>query len=70
MITDKHGKNWTPNAERTLYTCDDGVQMVVNPEWSEEAIIDLINHDYVAPKTDAERIAELEAQLAALLSRL
>ena len=32
--TDQHGKNWTPNAERTLYTCDDGVQMVVNPEWS------------------------------------
>jgi len=70
MIIDKHGKNGTPNADRTMYTCDDGMNLVVNPEWAEQAIVDMPNFDYVPPKTDAERIAELEAQLAALLSRL
>lgn len=70
MIIDKHGKTWTPNADRTMYTCDDGMNLVVNPEWSEQAIIDMLNFDFVPPKTDADRIAELEAKLAALLSRL
>lgn len=70
MITDKHGKTWIPNAERTIYTCEDGMQVLVNPEWSELAIAHMFNAEFVSPKTDAERIAELEAQLAALLSRL
>lgn len=70
MLTDKHGNIWTPNAERTMYTSSHGFSIIVNPQWPEEGILEALNTDATPPKSDAERIAELEAQLAALLARL
>ena len=70
MLTDKHGNTWTPNAERTMFSGSNGINIIVNPEWTDAAILDYLNADATPVKSDAERIAELEAQLATLLARL
>jgi hypothetical protein len=51
-------------------SCEDGRKVQGNAEMTDEY---LVSGAYIVPeptKTDAERIAELESQLAALLSRL
>lgn len=72
MITDNTGLTWEFNQERTQITSATGQVIIINPEWPDHAVVEMVNATRTAPaiKSDAERIAELEAQLAALLSRL
>lgn len=47
--------------------------MLVNPSSNDEQVLSAIEQSYIpvpVEKTDAERIAELEAQLAAVLAKL
>lgn len=73
MITDSKNIVWTPSEDRSLWTASNGSKLLANPASNDEQILTIIEQLYVpAPveKTDAERIAELEAQLAALISKL
>ena len=51
-------------------TCEDGRIVLGNPEMTDEYLVSAAYMEPTPVKTDAERIAELEAKLAALLSRL
>jgi hypothetical protein len=65
---DQNGLTWTRSEDRLSITCEDGRVVQGNAEMTDEYLVSVA---YLpAPKADAERIAELEAQLAALLSRL
>jgi len=73
MITDSKNNIWTPSEDRSLWTASNGSTLLVNPASNDEQVLASIEQMYVpAPveKTDADRIAELEAQLAALISKL
>lgn len=73
MITDSKNITWTPSEDRSLWTASNGSTLLVNPASNDEQVISSIEQIYApqpVEKTDAERIAELEAQVKALLSRL
>lgn len=73
MITDSKNITWSPSEDRSVWTSSEGSTLIVNPDSTDEQILVGIEQMYVtAPveKTDAERIAELESQVAALLSKL
>jgi len=65
---DQNGLTWTRSEDRLSITCEDGRIVQGNAEMTDEYLVSVA---YIpAPKSDADRIAELEAQLSALLSRL
>jgi hypothetical protein len=65
---DQNGLTWTRSEDLLSITCEDGRKVLGNADMTDEHLVSAV---YLpAPKSDAERIAELEAQLAALLSRL
>jgi hypothetical protein len=73
MITDSHNITWTPSEDRSLWTASNGSTIIVNAACTDEQVLASIEQTYISQpveKTDAERIAELEAQLAALLSKI
>lgn len=73
MITDSKNVTWTPSEDRSVWTSSEGFILIVNPDSNDEQILVSIEQMYksaTVEKTDAERIAELEAQVAALLSKL
>jgi hypothetical protein len=73
MITDSKNITWTPSEDRSRWTSSDGSTIIVNAACTDEQVLASIEQMYLpqpVEKTDAERIAELEAQLAALLSKL
>ena len=65
---DQNGLTWTRSDDGLSITCQDGRKVIGNPEMTDEYLVSVAY--LTPPKSDAERIAELEAQLAALLSRL
>jgi len=67
---DNNGKVWTRSEDRRSITCEDGRMAYANEAMTDEAMVYAVYSLEVPTKTDAERIAELEAQVAALLSRL
>jgi hypothetical protein len=65
---DQNGLTWTRADDGLSITCEDGRKVLGNPEMTDDYLVSVA---YLPPpKSDADRIAELEAQLAALLSRL
>ena len=68
--TDHNNLVWTRSEDLTSITCEDGRQVLGNPEMTDEYLVSVAYQSAEPVKTDAERIAELEAQLAALLSKL
>ena len=73
MITDSKNITWTPSEDRSLWTASNESTIIVNPASNDEQVLMVIEQMYVpqpVEKTDAERIAELESQLAALISKL
>ena len=69
--TDQNNLLWTRSEDLLSITCEDGRVVLGNAEMSDEYLVSVAYQTAETPaKSDAERIAELEAQLAALLSRL
>lgn len=68
---DQNGLAWTRSDDRLKITCEDGRTVMGNPEMTDDYLVSVA---YLPPpepeKTDADRIAELEAQLAALIASL
>ena len=67
---DQNGKTWTRAEDGQSINCEDGRKVLGNPEMTDEYLVSVAYQAEVPVKSDAGRIAELEAQLAALLSRL
>lgn len=73
MITDSKNIIWTPSEDRSVWTSSEGGTLLVSPEANNEQVLSSVEQSYLpqpVEKTDAERIAELEAKLAALISKL
>lgn len=73
MIIDSRNITWTPSEDRSLWTSPEGNRIVINPASNDEQVLASIEQTYVpalVEKIEAERIAELEAQVAALLAKL
>lgn len=72
MITDSLSRTWTPSADRSQWICSDGSRITTNPCATDAQVLACLESliSEPAPKTEAERIAELEAQVAQLISRL
>ncbi len=72
MIQDSQGKTWTRSEDRLELICEDGRKVLGNAEMTDEyllSVAEYVPEPVVEVKTDAERIAELEAKLATLLSK-
>ena len=73
MLQDSKGFKWTRSADRIYLICEDGRQIQGNEDMTDEYLLSVAEFSYLdnlPAKTDAERIAELEAQVKALLSKL
>lgn len=68
--TDHNGLVWTRSDDLLSITCEDGRQVLGNAEMTDEYLVSVAYQAETPAKTDAERIAELEAQVKALLSKL
>jgi hypothetical protein len=69
-FTDHNGLAWTRSDDRLSITCSDGRSVFGNEEMTDEYLVSVAYQADVPQKTDADRIAELEAKLAALLAKL
>jgi hypothetical protein len=68
--TDHNNLVWTRSEDLTSITCEDGRQVLGNAEMTDEYLVSVAYQSAEPVKTDAERIAELEAQVQALLAKL
>jgi hypothetical protein len=67
---DQNGLTWTRSEDRQSITCEDGRVAMGVPEMTDEYMVSVSYKATEPVKSDAERIAELEAQLATLLAKL
>ena len=67
---DHNGLTWTRSEDRLSISCQDGRKVLGNADMTDEHLVSAAYYVPEPVKTDADRIAELEAQLSALLSRL
>jgi hypothetical protein len=67
---DQNNLTWTRSADGSTMTCQDGRVVIGNADMSDEYLVSVAYQSQAPQKSDAERIAELEAQLAALLAKL
>jgi len=68
--TDQNGLLWTRSEDLLSITCEDGRVVLGNAEMTDEYLVSVAYMTAEPVKSDAERIAELEAQVQALLSKL
>jgi hypothetical protein len=68
--TDQNNLVWTRSEDLLSITCEDGRTVFGNAEMTDEYLVSVAYQVSEPVKSDAERIAELEAQLAALLAKL
>ena len=67
---DQNGLIWTRSDDRLSIKCEDGRQVLGNEEMTDEYLVSVAYQAEQPVKTDADRIAELEAQVKALLAKL
>jgi len=68
-FTDHNGLVWTRSDDLLSITCQDGRQVLGNAEMTDEYLVSVAYQSAEPVKSDADRIAELEAQLAALIAK-
>jgi len=68
--TDHNNLVWTRSEDLLSITCEDGRQVLGNAEMTDEYLVSVSYQSAEPIKTDADRIAELEAQVKALLAKL
>lgn len=67
---DQNGKTWTRSEDGLKITMQDGSTIYGNAQMTDEYLVSLYYNPPIPEKSDAERIAELEAQLAAIIASL
>ena len=72
MITDSKNIIWTANEDRSLWTSSEGSCLYISPDATDEQVLSCIvsMRADVPAHSDSDRIAELEAQVKALLAKL
>ena len=70
IFTDHNGLVWTRSDDLTSITCQDGRSVLGNSEMTDEYLVSVAYQTETPQKSDAERIRELEAQLAAIMAKL
>jgi hypothetical protein len=68
--TDQNNLVWTRSNDRLSITCEDGRSVLGNAEMTDEYLVSVAYQVETPVKSDADRIAELEAQVTALLAKL
>ena len=68
--TDHNGLVWTRSDDRLSIKCQDGRTVLGNEQMTDEYLVSVAYQASEPVKTDADRIAELEAQVKALLAKL
>lgn len=72
MIIDSKNIEWTQGEDKSEWISSEGFKLIINEEANEEQVLNCIESMYAPQpiqKTDAERIAELEAKVEQLLSK-
>jgi hypothetical protein len=73
MIIDSQGKHWNRSEDRLELVCEDGRKVVGNVDMTDDYLLTVAEcvHEPIVPeKSEADRIAELEAQVKALIAKL
>jgi hypothetical protein len=73
MLQDSKGFKWSRSDDRIYLVCEDGRQIQGNEEMTDEYLLSVAEMSYLdnlPTKSEADRIAELEAQVKALLAKL
>lgn len=73
MIIDSQGKQWNRSVDRLELVCEDGSKVQGNADMTDEyllSVAEYVPEPIVPEKSEADRIAELEAQVKALLAKL
>ena len=64
---DQNNLTWTRSTDLLSITCQDGRKVLGNPQMTDEYLVSVAYQTEQPIKTDAERIAELEAIVAQLI---
>lgn len=67
--TDHNGLVWTRSSDKLSITCTDGRKVLGNAQMTDEYLVSVAYQTQAPVKTDAERIAELEALVQSLLNK-
>ena len=73
MIIDSQGKHWNRSEDRLELVCEDGRKVMGNAEMTDDyllSVAEYVPEPIVPEKTEADRIAELEARVKTLLAKL
>ena len=73
MIIDPNGKHWNRSEDRSELVCEDGRKVIGNADMTDEYLLSVAfmepTPEPIVP-CESDRIAELEAQVKALLAKL
>lgn len=67
--TDQNGLTWTRSKDKLSITCQDGRTVIGNEQMTDEYLVSVAYLSNAPMKTDAERIAELEALVQSLINK-
>lgn len=73
MLQDSKGFQWSRSEDRIYLNCEDGRSIQGNDEMTDEYLLSVAEMSYIENlpvQSEADRIAELEAQVKALLAKL
>lgn len=73
MLQDSKRLQWSRSEDRIYLNCEDGRSIQGNEEMTDEYLLSVAEMSYIENlpvKSDPDRIAELEAQIKALLTKL
>lgn len=67
--TDQNGLTWTRSKDKLSIKCQDGRTVIGNEQMTDEYLVSVAYLSNAPIKTDAERIAELEALVQSLINK-
>lgn len=67
--TDQNGLTWTRSKDKLSIKCQDGRTVIGNEQMTDEYLVSVAYLSDAPIKTDAERIAELEALVQSLINK-
>ena len=69
MYIDKNKLKWTRSKDLLSITCEDGRKVLGNEQMTDEYLVSVAYLSETPIKSDAERIAELEALVQSLINK-
>jgi hypothetical protein len=69
MYIDQNNLKWTRSEDLLSITCEDGRKVLGNEQMTDEYLVSVAYQTEMPIKSDAERIAELEALVQSLINK-